>query len=569
MPDTPSPLRKKAAIVIADVVNYSRLMQRDEIDTLSRLTALRVDIINPSIQQAGGRIIKLMGDGLLTEFPDAAAAVHCAIALQQEIAAQQASVEANKHMLFRIGINVGEVLIDADDIYGHGVNIAARLEKLSPVGGICISETVYAALTSENQSHFSAAGAYQVKNIERPIAAFIWQPASLTALYPRKQPTTGHKPTLALAEFSYRGAHPDIAAFTQGVYETTLSYLANLTGLMLVNNASDSAYHASGVIQAQGQRYRVTVRLVDQQTGQQFWSERFDGELKDLFDTQDRLAYSISNALRFTLYSREGQKTDNVPIQELSTEELTSRASLLLFSCDDSSYRQALMLLQTALTRDEQNFMVHAMLANAYIREGLCGFRCIDPSEGEAALSASRRAAALNPGSDYVSHATALVEFFYLNDLDAAQRSWQRSLEINPFYAMAHGWLGGVQIFQGDPDSGLARLEEVISSRSLLLFNFSMHWLAALGYIHKKNYAKALDLLRSADQQAKNITFTLLALCATATLTGDPILASKTAQQIMQKHPDFRISAMRRWPFSDEQVWQCIEQGLRDAGLPE
>jgi adenylate cyclase len=323
--------RRLAAIVSADVAGYSRLMGRDESGTLAALKDLRKDVVDPAIANHGGRIVKTTGDGLLLEFPSVVNAVRCAVEVQTAMADRTAEIAEDRRIAFRIGINLGDLIVDGDDLYGDGVNIAARLEAEAPTGGIVISRTVHKAVTGRLKATFDDLGSLALKNNERPVQAFSvkWEPsdwrlpviseATVAAAPPPQMLPLPDKPSIAVLPFENMSGDPEQEYFADGVAEDVITTLSKIELLMVIaRNSSFVFKHQSkdireigrilGVhyvlengVRKSGNRVRLTTQLIDSLDGSHVWTDRFDGDLDDVFELQDRITQEIVTALEVRL----------------------------------------------------------------------------------------------------------------------------------------------------------------------------------------------------------------------------------------------------------------------------
>ena len=308
--------RRLAAILAADVVGYSRLMERDEAGTLARLKAHRRELVAPLVAEHRGRVVKLMGDGALIEFASAVDAVECAVAVQENMAGREVGVPEAERLRFRIGINLGDVIVESEDIYGDGVNVAARLEQLAQPGGIVISGTAFDHLRGELGRTFASLGEQHLKNIERPVRAYQMvvkggggEPSERPAL------PLPDKPSLAVLPFDNLSGDPEQGYFADGIVEDITTALSKVSALFVIARNSSFAYRGKAVdirqvgrelgvryvlegsVRRAGERMRITGQLIDAQSGAHLWAERFDGTLADVFELQDRVAEGVAGAI--------------------------------------------------------------------------------------------------------------------------------------------------------------------------------------------------------------------------------------------------------------------------------
>ena len=563
--------RRLAAILAADVAGYSRLMGEDEEGTLAALTAHRVELIEPAIAEYGGRLVKTTGDGLLAEFARADDAVRCAVAVQAGMQARNAGVPLDRRIAFRVGINVGDVIVQDDDVFGDGVNVAARLEALAVPGGIAVSARVHAEVAGgvarEVDVAFADCGAHHVKNIARPITVFHWHPDPTAAARPAMA-AGDRKPTLQLAPVDALGGAEPARVLATGIDEALASAMANLTGLAIVTSAEDANYAATARLQMVGERFRATVKLTDRRAREEVWSGRFDGDASDIFATLDDLGLRISTTLRFEIAEREAERSKARPIDELGTQELLSRAGGLLLTRRHPAYERAVELMERVLEKEPDNFMALAIRAWGAMAEVVCGYREVAPDDGASALKLARRAVELNGKSDFAHVVLGDIYLLFEGDIEACIRQSKRSLELNPAYPLAMNQLGRALIYAGDADAGLAHLTRAVEANPRFAGSGWFMADVALGHFAREAYAEAIEWARRADGAQPDIPGPLLMLVAALSLGSETAMAAKEAARLVSICPDFRLADLWRWPFSDPARWQQFVAGLAAAGLP-
>ena len=561
--------RKLAAILSADVAGYSRLMQADEEATVAALNDCRA-VFKDKIGARQGRVVDTAGDSVLAEFASVVEAVRAAIEIQETLAAQADGVAEDRRMRFRIGVNLGDV-IEQDDgtIYGDGVNVAARLENLAEPGGMMVSESAHMQVEGKVTHGFTDAGAHQVKNIARPIKAFAWAHADtgegpVTAFAESKD----RKPTVAIGAFDAVGQGEDVAVLAEGVREAVAASLSNQTGMITLSDTADADYVVTARIQGLGNRYRATVRVSDGVAGEHFSSDRFDGEISDLFESQDALAYRIYMSMRYAVYSREGAKTDDRPVAEQSSQALLSRAGLILFGADRAQWLRARGMLDSVIDREPDNFMALAMISYCHLTEMFCGYREIADEDRLAADETARRAVRLNEQSDLAHNALSIVLLICDSDFVVAESEARRCLELNPYFAPGIFQLGAVHIFRGEAEEGLDLCEKAMEVNPRGPLNHRIMWHIALGHFVLERYDLSIEWAKRSDQMFPDVAPTLLILTTAAAQAGRGEEARDAAQRLLALHPDFDMAALRRWPFSDAATWDRFTEGLRQTALP-
>ena len=315
-------IRRLAAVLVADMVGYSRLIGLDEEGTIARHQALRRELIDPRIAEFGGRIVKTIGDGLLAEFPSVVDAVRCALAVQEVMPVHEAGYPEDRRIQYRIGINLGDIVIDGEDILGDGVNVVARLEGLAEPGGICISEAVHHQIGGRISTSFESAGEHSVKNIARPVRAYRWHPRPLEG--GARILALPDKPSIAVLPFANLGGDPEQDYLADGITEDIITALARLRWLFVIARNSSFVYKRKAVdvrqvarelgvryvlegsIRTAGRRVRITGQLIDADTGKHIWAEKYDRELQDIFAVQDDITERVVAAVEPHLYAEEG-----------------------------------------------------------------------------------------------------------------------------------------------------------------------------------------------------------------------------------------------------------------------
>src|SRR5580693_3174938 len=366
-----SQTRRLAAILAADVVGYSRLMGADEEGTLERLIALRHELVDPKIAEHHGRIVKTTGDGLLAEFPSAVDAVRCAVEVQQAMPERNRSAAADNRLELRIGINLGDVIVETDDLYGDGVNIAARIEALADAGGVFVSNTVHDQVRDRLPFVFEDLGEQQVKNIVRPVRVYRVRDTG-AATKSTSTPTPPalplpDKPSIAVLPFANMSGDPEQEYFADGMVEEIITALSRIRWLFVIARNSTFTYKGravdvkqvgrelgvryvlEGSVRKGGNRVRITAQLIDAETGVHLWADRFDGSLEDVFDLQDKVAISVAGVIEPALQAAEIRRTADRPTNDLNAYDLYLRALAAISPITNERNFEALRLLKQAI----------------------------------------------------------------------------------------------------------------------------------------------------------------------------------------------------------------------------
>ncbi len=469
--------RKLAAILAADVAGYSRLMGTDEEGTLARLKAHRRELIDPKIAEHRGRIVKTTGDGLLVEFASPVEAVRCAAEIQKAMHEREGSLPQERRIEIRVGINLGDVIIDEDDVYGDGVNIAARLEALADPGGVVISSAVFEQVRDRVPGSFEDLGDQQVKNIARPVRVYrlaqLPTPASPTAMSPLPLP---EKPSIAVLPFANMSGDLEQEYFADGMVEEIITALSRIRWLFVIARNSSFTYKGQAVdvkqvgrelgvryvlegsVRKAGNRVRITGQLIDALSGTHLWADRFDGSLEDVFDLQDKVASSVAGVIEPALRAAETARSAGRPTNDLTAYDLYLRAYAMVWSSARQS-PDALGLMEQAIERDP-----HYGPALAWA--GYCCYRLLvdDRSEyrgADALKGADFARRALEVAGDdsgvLVNAAQALA--YFGEDIGAMMALVDRALALNPNFA--RGWLvsGTLRLWAGQLDIAIEHAE--------------------------------------------------------------------------------------------------------------
>jgi len=472
--------RRLAAILAADVAGYSRLMGADEEGTLERLKALRRELLDPKITEHHGRIVKITGDGLLVEFASVVDAVRCAVEMQQAMGERNTGVAADTRIELRIGINLGDVIVEGDDLYGDGVNIAARIEALADPGGVFVSNTVHEHVRDRLPLGFEDLGEQQVKNIARPVRVYrVRNPAAAMSPSGPSSPVLPlpDKPSIAVLPFANMSGDPEQEYFADGMVEEIITALSRIRWLFVIARNSSFTYKGravdmklvsrelgvryvlEGSVRKAGGRVRITAQLIDALNGAHLWADRFDGPLEDVFELQDKVALSVAGVIEPTLRAAETRRTAAHPTADFTAYDLYLRALPIFYTLTKEGVLQALALLEQAIARDPNYGPALAWAAMCHL------WRYFDDwsDEPEAARRdgirlAQRALEAAGDDASVVANA-ALVLAQFGEDIGAMIALVERSLALDP--SSARGWYisGLLRLWAGQPDLAIAHVE--------------------------------------------------------------------------------------------------------------
>jgi adenylate cyclase len=518
--------RRLAAILAADVAGYSRLMGADEEGTLAALKTLRRELADPKIKEHRGRIVKTTGDGLLLEFASVVDAVRCAVEVQREMAERNADVPPERRIEFRMGINVGDVIRDGRDIYGDGVNIAARLEALAEPGGICVSRVVRDQVRDKLAFSFQDLGDQQVKNIARPVRVHrvvlgeAMGPAGPVAGGPPSPALTlPDRPSIAVLPFQNMSGDPEQEYFADGMVEEIITALSRIKWLFVIARNSSFTYKGSAVdvkqvgrelgvryvlegsVRRGGNRVRITGQLIEAESGTHLRADRFDGSLEDVFELQDQVAVSVAGVIEPALQAAEIRRSSSRPTNDLNAYDLYLRGLQYSQSADRAGIIEALQTLRLATNLDPRYGAALALAAGYHADLYVNGWA--DDPEGNRleGVKLARRALRV-AGDDPGVLARAAYVFGNLGeDIDAAIALVERSVEINPSFATGWYYSGWLRLWAGQADLAI---EHFVNSSRLSPHERTARVLLGMGIGHF--FARRFDearimLLRSLQQR--------------------------------------------------------------------
>ncbi|SLN53772.1 adenylate/guanylate cyclase domain-containing protein [Oceanibacterium hippocampi] len=583
---SPHVTRKLAAIVCTDVVAYSRLMEADEDGTLSRMKAHRRELWEPEIAGHGGRIVGSAGDALMIEFASAVSAVECALAIQQGMAAREAGQPGNLQMLLRIGVNMGEVVVDGGDLLGDGVNVAARLQTLARPGGICISGKVRDEILGKLPADFADGGAHAVKNIARPVRVWRWP-----ATGPDAEADKGRsedllplpdKPSIAVLPFDNLSGDPEQDYFADGICEDVITDLSKVSGLFVTARNSSFAYKGKspdirrvcrelgvrhvleGSVRRAGRRVRISAQLIDGHTGGHLWADRFDRDLEDIFAVQDDVTREIVRALEVALTRDEKARRDSRRKVDPKAYDLAIRARSSVNDLTAEGMVRARQDLESAIAIEPDLAPAHAWLALVTTVEYANGWNGAGPDNLQTALQLCARALASDENEPFAYLALALTRM-WLRDLDAAERSVRQAIALDPNFAGAFAALGSILDFAGRADEAIVSLQTALrlDPEYGVAEQFLGRCLFNLG-----RYDEAEATYRKRLEEARHSDIARMFLASIHGHQGRNEEARHLWREIHEINPGFDIERLRRiMPYREPAVFERLYAGLRAARL--
>jgi adenylate cyclase len=619
--------RRLSAILAADVVGYSRLMGADEAGTLAALKACRNEVIDPKIAAHGGRIVKLMGDGALVEFPSVVEAVQCAVEIQQDMAEWNIAIADDRRIEFRIGINVGDVIVEGDDIYGDGVNIAARLEGLAEPGGICISHTVHDQIRDKLDLTVDDLGEVEVKNIARPVRVFRLVTDGRTVPGPGKPrralrrrtvvtaatavvlgaltvavawdlflnlfPPAGQPPEevpavdapgIAVLPFDNMSGNPEEDYFSDGITEDLITDLSQVSGLFVIARNTMFTYEGKAVkvqdvarelgvryvlegsVRRAGDRIRVNAQLVDARDGHHLWAERFDREMTDVFALQDEVTQRIVSALAVKLTTDEEARLSSAAAVHPEAYDVLLRGLERYRRYSRETNDEARQFFERAIALDPQFARAYADLALTYYLDALFGWASVDQSIRQA-QEAGQAALALDQFLPQVHFALSDVYRIQKRHDDAIAEA-RRAVELDPNYADGYAVLGLSLIYSGRHQEGLEATQKAMRLNPRHPF-FYVH---NLGHAHflMGRYEEAISAFEKVLESNPHFPGAHLLLAAAYGQLGRVEDAEWEAAEVLTLLPQFSIADEQQTAqYKEPTDLERYIEGLRKAGLPE
>jgi TolB-like protein/class 3 adenylate cyclase len=571
----PRPQRQLSAILAADVAGYSRLIGLDEEGTLARLKELRRTLIDPKINEHRGRIVKTMGDGLLVQFASAVDAVRCAVDIQRGVAEQNAGTDEERRIEFRIGINVGDVVVDGEDIHGDGVNVAARLEGLSDPGGIYLSQIAHDHVLDKLDIAFDDLGEQRLKNIARPVRVYRTQ-SFLPSSGPI--PKLSSKPSIAVLPFENMSGNPDEQYFADGVTEDIITELSRYRSLFVIARHTSFQYRGKsldvrhigrdlgvgfvveGSVRRSGQQLRITAQLIDANSGDHVWAERYARDLQDVFAVQDEVARTIAATLEGRVAASAVEKSKRKPTKDLQAYDYLlqgrERDHVYDMNAAEAYFGQAVAL-------DPNYAQAHAFraIALAVMHWGSSDFELLHRADASA-----QKALSIDP-HDPLSHQAAGYIALCQRKFDLAGTHLNRAAKLNPNDAMIAADQANWLVRTGKPQEALTVLDAAMQRDP-----YPAAWMWEMRYralFHLHRYDEAITTLNNVPSGVRN-TWRSVYFAAALALANRLEEARTAISNFTRLVPGASISMVSRTePYSDPQFLEHFLNGLRKAGLPE
>lgn len=581
--------RRLTAILAADVVGYSRMMRDNEEGTLSALRAFRETVFDPALADHRGRLVKLIGDGALVEFSSVVDAVNCAAAIQR---AQIGQTEADRACItIRIGINVGDVIIDGDDIYGDGVNIASRLEGFAEPGGVCVSSIVHESIGTRQGVAFIDGGEAKAKNIDQPIRLWKWHPDDENRHDQTERTPTGlqaerEQASIAVLAFDNLSGDREQEYFSDGMTEDIITDLSKVGSLLVIARNSSFAYKGKntdirvigrelgvahvleGSIRRAGDRVRISAQLIDARNGSHLWAERYDRDLTDIFAVQDEVTQCIVDVLKVKLTPGEANRLGVAPTKNVEAHDLFLRGREALLSSANTRemFDLALRCFHEAVKFDPDYAEAYVGLAHAYNRD--FQNKWLDRSDS---MELSERYCSLalekDPGSSYAHYMSGLNRF-WAGDLNASAAAMERALSFNPNFAMAIGMRGLDKIYGGEPLAGIPDLKRALRLEPIMGHQYR-HFIGT-AYLLAGEFELAVASFHERIEASPTTDLTRGFLISALGHLGRADEARRVREDLREINPDYSFSEhVGRLPFQNPEDEALIREGYVKAGISD
>ncbi|MCP5086345.1 MAG: adenylate/guanylate cyclase domain-containing protein [Rhodobacteraceae bacterium] len=581
--------RKLAAVICADVVGYSRLMGVDEIGTLSAMRAHRQELWDPLAKRYGGRIVGAAGDSFLVEFASAVAAVETAIAVQQGMAGRNVDLPDDKKMLLRLGINIGEIIVNDDGIFGDGVNIAARMQEVAKPGGLSISDKVRTEVAGRLDVEFIDEGDHEVKNIAKPVRVWRWisegsepqkKPGSIKAM--TQVPASADMPSIAVLPFDNMSGDPEQEFFTDGITEDIITELSRFRDLLVISRTSSFAvkgktrnvpeiakdlgakFIVEGSVRKAGNRIRITVQLIDAELDRHIWAERYDRNYDDIFDIQDEVTQTIASIVPGRVAAATRELADRKPPENMAAYEFVLAGKVLHHQSNRESNDKAVAMLDKAIDLDPNYAHAHAWRACTLGQAWAYGY-CEDPEATVALIGKELETAIrLDENDSDVHRILASLKLVY-RDFEAAVYHQERALALNPNDDLIVVQQGEILTWIGKPEEGIPWINKAMRLNPYHPERFWSH----LGRAHfaARQYEEAREAYRHVGTR-NHFTFVSMAACGIR--LGDKKCAGEFIGAALKLVPDFNRSMYATsLQFKNRSDLDHLMDSVAEAGLPE
>jgi adenylate cyclase len=577
--------RRLTAILAADVAGYSRLMGADEEGTLSQMKSHRRALVDPKIEEHRGRIVKTTGDGLLAEFASVVDAVRCAVDVQRGMLERNAEIAKDKKIEFRMGVNVGDIIIDGGDIFGDGVNVAARLEGLAEPGGICVSARVQEDVRGKLDIAFDDEGELQLKNIARPVRVYRVQ-FSVPASAARAALPIPDKPSIAVMPFDSLSADPDQAYLADGIVEAITAELSRIRSFFVIARNSaftykgravnvrdigrelGVAYLLEGSVQKAGNRLRITVQMIETEGGAHVWSSRYDGTMDDIFDLQDRITEQVAGALQPSIRIAEIERSKRKRPHDLGAYDYAMRAMPHVWALEKDESGKALELLDKALAIDPKYPLALSLAGWCHAQRSVYNWADDIAASQTLARTLAEQAAELS-GDDPLILAVLGTVHTFVGNHGTARVLLERALALDPNAAWAWSRLGWVENYSDRPERALEDFERALRLSPLDPMNFNNYVGMASAHEVAQDYDKAVALYRRALEERPHAMWIYRHLASSLSGAGRMEEAKEAYAEMMRSYPGLTVSKYKEAMVFSAPTLERMVDNLRKLGLPD
>ena len=586
--------RRLAAVMAADVAGYSRLMGRDEELTLAQLKTFRKTVVDPRIASHRGRIVKTTGDGMLVEFASAVDAARCGVEIQREMAQQNAEVPSERRIEFRIGIHLGDIIFDDNDIFGDGVNIAARLEGIAEPGGVCISDDAHRQIRGKIDVVFDCIGEQTLKNISEPMRAWHIRLAGETAPAIRSNPSPiqvqalalPDKPSIVVLPFANMSAEPGQDYLADGIVEAITAALSCIRSFFVIarssaftykgrtTNARDIgkelgvAYLLEGSMQKAGNRLRIIVQLIETAGGAHVWSSRFDGAIDEFFDLQDRITEQVAGALQPSIRIAEIERSSRKRPQDLGSYDFTMRAMPHVWAFEKAESARAIELLEKALAIDPAYPLALSLAGWCYAQRSVYNWAEDIAGSQAMARSLAERAAEIS-GDDPIILAVLGAVHTFVRNHGTARVLLERAVTLDPNAAWAWSRLGWIENYTDQPLKAIGNFERALRLSPIDPMNFNNY--VGIGSAHEvaQEYDKAALFYRRALEERPNASWIHRHLASSLSGAGRIEEAKQALAEMLRYYPDLTVSKFKQAMVFSSPTLERVAGNLRKLGLPD
>ncbi|MCZ6684280.1 MAG: tetratricopeptide repeat protein [Planctomycetota bacterium] len=579
--------RRLAAILAMDVVGYSRLMAVDETGTLAQLKAIRKELIDPTVAKWHGRSVKTTGDGELVEFASAVDAMQQAAEVQRAMMQRNENVSHEKRIEFRVGINVGDIIVEDEDIFGDGVNIAARMEGLAGAGGVCISGTAFDQVKAKLDFGFEDLGPRTVKNIPVPVRCYrvMLDPDAAGKFVEAPTREMRDRPSVAVLPFVNMSGDPEQEYFSDGITEDIITDLSNVSALFIISRNSTFAYKGQspdirkvgqelgvrhvleGSVRKSGGNVRINAQLIDAPSGGHIWAERYDGKLEDIFALQDEITAKIVSALKVKLTTAENVRAERKMTTSVDAYDLYLRGRAKFYHFTPPSHVEAEHLFNQSLEIDPDFAAVYAALSFGYVIDMLFQWGARDDAM-DRALAAAEKAVEIDDALGFAHSRLGWVQLF-LGQHDEAVASFERALALDPDDPDTCAFFAETLNFTGDPQRAIVLMEQAFEHDPLMPPHTAYH--LGHSYYLLRRYDDALRLLRQATERAPTFPVARVYLAAVFSELDRMDDATAEVDAVLKLVPHWTLGFVGEKMLnyrSEADLSRWIE-ALRRAGLPE